>query len=89
MQNSGPNTRPQLNKLPKKNNRHQLGRAIQFILLLIAHFILLSWMLYTLKEAGHWSALLVFKHFCGMAIYGALLIWLCARIYRKRYLRGE
>ena len=52
-------------------------------LLLIAHLLLLVWMVYILKNTGFFSVKEVFLHFLGMAIYGGLLIWITACRFRK------
>lgn len=53
--------------------KHLFYRAQQLFIIL-AHLLLLKWMLVTLSEAGHWSMTQVVGHFAGMALYGALLI---------------
>lgn len=50
------------------------GYRFQQFLILLAHLILLKWILYTLGESGVMLTSHVLLHFLGMAIYGALLI---------------
>lgn len=50
------------------------GYRLQQLFILIAHLLLLWWMLYTLGESGTMPTVHVLFHFTGMALYGALLI---------------
>ncbi len=47
---------------------------LQQLFILLAHLILLKWMVYSLSEAGTLPVLEVLLHFTGMALYGGLLI---------------
>ncbi|MCB9061305.1 MAG: hypothetical protein H6622_07275 [Halobacteriovoraceae bacterium] len=51
---------------------------LQQLLILIAHLLLLWWMIWLLEEGGTLKMTEVIIHFCGMALYGAILIRLCA-----------
>jgi apolipoprotein N-acyltransferase len=67
--------------------RENLGqRSTQFIIL-IAHLVLLKWILYTLYEGGVLPFKTLMFHFTGISIYGALLIRTCAYIYKRQYLK--
>lgn len=61
-------------------------RVIQFIIL-IAHLVLLKWILYTLYEGGVLPFNTLLYHFLGISVYGALLIRTCAFIYKRQYLK--
>ncbi|MBT5093273.1 MAG: hypothetical protein HOM21_03460 [Halobacteriovoraceae bacterium] len=47
---------------------------LQQFAILLAHLILLYWMIFTLQESGSLTMTLVIIHFVGMALYGAALI---------------
>lgn len=67
--------------------RENLGqRFVQFIIL-IAHIVLLKWILYTLYEGGVLPFKTLMYHFVGISIYGAVLIRTCAYIYKRQYLK--
>jgi apolipoprotein N-acyltransferase len=57
-----------------KLNRERVFYRLQQLFILIAHLLLLWWMLYTLREGGLLPVELVLAHFVGMSLYGALLI---------------
>lgn len=61
-------------------------RMIQ-LFILIAHIVLLKWILYTLYEGGVLPFSTLLYHFLGMSIYGAILIRTCAWIYKRQYLK--
>ena len=69
--------------ITKENFSQRLTQA----LILVAHIVLLKWIVYTLYEGG----ILPFKdllfHFLGISIFGALLIRTCAYIYKRQYLK--
>lgn len=67
----------------KKNIKKKF---VQFVIL-IAHLVLLKWILYTLYEGGILPIKTLLLHFVGMSLYGALLIRICAFIYKKEYLK--
>lgn len=50
----------------------------QQLLILIAHLVLLKWILFTLSESGRMPTLHVLLHFTGISFYGAFLIRACA-----------
>jgi apolipoprotein N-acyltransferase len=67
--------------------KENLGqRGVQFIIL-VAHLVLLKWILYTLYEGGVLPFKALMFHFVGISIYGALLIRTCAYIYKRQYLK--
>lgn len=61
-------------------------RMIQ-LFILIAHIVLLKWILYTLYEGGVLPFQTLLYHFLGISIYGAVLIRSCAYIYKRQYLK--
>lgn len=69
-----------------KNKILSLGFSIpQFIIIFILHILLLGWIFYVLNHSGSMATSLVFYHFLGISLSGALLIRLCAFIAFKRY----
>lgn len=65
----------------KENLRQRLMQVAIFL----AHIVLLKWILYTLYEGGVLPFRTLLFHFTGIAIYGALLIRICAYIYKRQY----
>jgi|GEM_PF-3739853 len=57
---------------------------LEQIFIAILHFVLLSWMIATLQEAGNWPMTKVILHFIGMSCYGGLLIMSTAHWAKKR-----
>lgn len=51
-----------------------MSYRIQQFIILIAHLILLYWIISLLQTAGEQTRLSVFLHFLGMGSYGAFLI---------------
>jgi apolipoprotein N-acyltransferase len=56
-------------------------------MILIAHIVLLKWILYTLYEGGVLPFSTLLYHFLGISIFGAVLIRVCAYIYKREYLK--
>ena len=67
--------------------RENLSQRVTQILILIAHLLLLKWILYTLYEGGVLPFKSLMFHFLGISIFGALLIRTCAYIYKRQYLK--
>lgn len=67
--------------------RENLGYRLTQFFILVAHLVLLKWILYTLYEGGVLPFQSLLYHFLGISIYGALLIRSCAYIYKRRYLK--
>lgn len=67
--------------------RENLGQRSTQLIILIAHLVLLKWILYTLYEGGVLPFKTLMFHFTGISIYGALLIRTCAYIYKRQYLK--
>lgn len=67
--------------------RDNLGQRTTQLIILIAHIVLLKWILYTLYEGGVLPFKTLMFHFTGISIYGALLIRTCAYIYKRQYLK--
>lgn len=61
-------------------------RLIQ-LFILVAHIVLLKWILYTLYEGGVLPFKILMYHFLGISAYGALLIRFCAWYYKRQYLK--
>lgn len=71
------------NFITKENIGHRLVQLI----ILVAHLVLLKWILYTLYEGGVLPFSTLLYHFLGISIYGAVLIRTCAFIYKRQYLK--
>jgi hypothetical protein len=56
------------------------------VIIIFAHLFMLGWMIYVLKEGGHFEMATLAWHFVGLSIYGGLLIrtsaWLAMRRFR-------
>lgn len=66
---------------------------LQQLFIVVAHFILLRWMIYTLQEAGALPFNNVLMHFLGMAVMGAGLIvgtaWWAKRRHQQEISKQE
>lgn len=71
------------NFITKENIRHRLVQLV----ILVAHLVLLKWILYTLYEGGVLPFSTLLYHFLGISVYGAVLIRTCAWIYKRQYLK--
>ncbi len=71
------------NFITKKNFGHRLLQ----LFILIAHIVLLKWILYTLYEGGVLPFKTLLYHFLGISVYGGLLIRFCAFIYKRQYIK--
>jgi hypothetical protein len=60
---------------------------LQQLFILLAHLVLLKWMVYALSESGTLATGEVLMHFTGMAVYGGLLIRGTAYWAQRRYLK--
>jgi apolipoprotein N-acyltransferase len=67
--------------------KENLWYRIQQLIILVLHLILLKWMFYTLSKSGSLSTSVVFYHFIGMSIMGALLIRGSAYWARHHYIK--
>jgi apolipoprotein N-acyltransferase len=67
--------------------KENVGQRSMQLLILVAHLVLLQWILYTLYEGGVLPFKTLLFHFAGISIYGALLIRTCAWIYKRQYLK--
>lgn len=54
--------------------------------ILLAHLILLKWILFVLFSGGLFSTSLLLVHFLGMAIFGAFLIRGTAYLIKRRHI---
>ncbi len=68
-------------------NKNNWRRRMVELVILVAHLLLLKWILYVLGEGGILPIEVVVMHFMGLAVSGALLIRFCAWLYRRQYLR--
>jgi apolipoprotein N-acyltransferase len=68
-------------------NKENLGQRVTQFFILVAHIILLKWILYTLYEGGVLPFSTLLYHFLGISLFGALLIRVCAYIYKREYLK--
>jgi len=66
-------------------NKENIGQRFTQFIILVAHLVLLKWILYTLYEGGVLPFKSLMYHFLGISIYGALLIRTCAYIYKRQY----
>ena len=67
--------------------KENIGQRSMQVAIFIAHLILLKWILYTLYEGGVLPFKSLLFHFLGISVYGALLIRICAYIYKRQYLK--
>jgi apolipoprotein N-acyltransferase len=68
-------------------NKSNLTHRLVQLFILIAHLVLLKWILYTLYEGGVLPFKILLYHFLGISVYGALLIRFCAWIYKRQYVK--
>jgi apolipoprotein N-acyltransferase len=68
-------------------NKDNVGQRFMQLVILIAHLVLLQWILYTLYEGGVLPFKALLLHFLGISVYGAVLIRTCAWIYKRQYLK--
>lgn len=66
-------------------NRQNLSQRLIQLIILVAHLVLLKWILYTLYEGGVLPFKALLYHFLGISVYGAVLIRTCAFIYKRQY----
>ncbi len=71
------------NFVTKENLNHRLMQ----LFILVAHLVLLKWIIYTLYEGGVLPFKALMYHFLGISVYGACLIRFCAWFYKKQYLK--
>jgi apolipoprotein N-acyltransferase len=67
--------------------KQNIGQRFTQLMILVAHIIMLKWILYTLYEGGVLPFKTLMYHFLGISIFGALLIRSCAYIYKRQYLK--
>ncbi len=71
------------NFITKENFNHRMMQ----LFILVAHLVLLKWILYTLYEGGILPFKIILYHFLGISIYGGCLIRFCAWFYKRQYLK--
>lgn len=59
------------------------SQKLQWVFIFIAHLILLYWIYFILSEGGSMTVLMMFFHFMGVGLYGALLIFISAWLGRR------
>jgi lysine 2,3-aminomutase len=64
-------------------------KKIENSFLFVAHIFLLVWILYIITSGGAKTSQVIFLHFIGLALYGALLILGSAFITKRRFLRDH
>ena len=69
--------------------RHKWFERFEQFIILLAHLILLKWILYALSSGGTFKTLQVVKHFLGMGLYGSLLIWGTSALSKRRFLKEQ
>jgi len=67
--------------------KENIGQRITQFIILVAHLVLLFWIIFTLYEGGILPFKTLLLHFLGISIYGALLIRICAYLYKRQYLK--
>lgn len=68
-------------------NKQNFQLRLVQLFILVAHIVLLKWILYTLYEGGVLPFKTLLYHFLGISVYGGLLIYFCAWYYRRQYLK--
>jgi apolipoprotein N-acyltransferase len=68
-------------------NKENLNLRLMQLFILVAHIVLLKWILYTLYEGGVLPFKILMYHFLGISVYGGLLIRFCAWYYKRQYLK--
>lgn len=71
--------------ITKKNFSYRL----QQLLILVAHLVLLKWILYVLNNGGLMQMQAVLLHFFGMSLYGAMLIRGTALWAKHRFIKEQ
>lgn len=71
------------NFVTKENLNHRLMQ----LFILVAHLVLLKWIIYTLYEGGVLPFQTLMYHFLGISVAGGVLIRFCAWFYKKQYLK--
>lgn len=70
-----------------KLNQDKTFYWFEWVIILIAHLALLKWILYALGEGAILPTEEMILHFTGIAIFGALLIRICAYLAKRKYLQ--
>lgn len=68
-------------------NKSNWFYRLQQLFILIAHLLLLKWILWVLAETNQMQATTVFMHFTGLAIAGGGLIYGCAMWAKHHHLK--
>lgn len=75
------------NWISSKVNRTNWQRRLIELFILVAHLLLLRWIVYVLSEGGTLQTEVLVGHFAGMAATGAVLIRFCAWLYHRQYVK--
>jgi apolipoprotein N-acyltransferase len=67
--------------------KENIGHRLMQLFILVAHLLLLKWIIYTLSEGGVLPFYTLLYHFLGISASGAVLIRFCAWFYRRQYLK--
>jgi apolipoprotein N-acyltransferase len=67
--------------------KENMGQRFTQFIILIAHLVLLIWIIFTLYEGGILPFKTLLLHFLGISVYGAVLIRTCAYLYKRQYLK--
>lgn len=69
--------------------KHNFKKRIIQITIIIAHLLLLYWIMFALNQGGGLSTKALALHFIGMAMYGAFLIRGTAFITKRDFLKEQ
>lgn len=67
--------------------KENFGHRLMQLFILVAHLLLLKWIIYTLSEGGILPFYTLLYHFLGISVSGALIIRFCAWFYKRQYLK--
>lgn len=77
------------NWISSKLNKDNWQRRLVELFILVAHLVLLRWILYVLGEGGTLPTEILVGHFVGLAATGALLIRFCAWLYHRQWVKEQ
>lgn len=66
-------------------NKVKVLYRLEQALIVVAHLLLLWWIMFVLQDGSTMSTRLMLSHFVGIGVYGAALIRGCAYIAQKRF----
>ena len=62
---------------------------IEQVLILLAHLVMLWWIMHLLEVGGDMTTEEILPHFIGIGIYGAALIRGCAYLAKQRFIKEQ